>query len=135
MTRYFTLGLGAAVLALIPSFMLAQTPAAGTGVQREIVTRSDVSVPGREAVTIRITIAPAAATGRHTHPGDEVDYVLDGQLEVTIDGQPAKVLNAGESIVIPAGTIHNARNPGSSPTKAVGVYVVEKGKTLTTPAS
>ena len=83
-------------------------------------------------MTVRITIAPAAATGRHTHPGDEIDYVIDGQLEVTIDGQPAKVLNAGESIIIPGGTIHNARNPGASATKAVGVYVVEKGKTLTT---
>jgi len=134
-TRFLTGGLGVAALALIPSFMLAQTPAAGTGVQREIVTRGDVSVPGREAVTVRITIAPATATGRHTHPGDEVDYVTEGQLEVTVDGQPPKVLNAGESIVIPGGTIHNARNPGSSPTKAVGVYVVEKGKTLTTPAS
>jgi len=56
-TRRLPVGMGAAVFILIPSFMLAQTPAAGTGVQREIVQRGDVSVSGREAVTIRITIS------------------------------------------------------------------------------
>ncbi len=60
-------------------------------------------MPGREAVTVKIGIAPSAATGRHTHTGDEIDYVLEGQLEVTIDGQPPRVLNAGESIVRDAG--------------------------------
>jgi quercetin dioxygenase-like cupin family protein len=85
-------------------------------------------------VTVKIEIAPAAATGRHTHAGDEVDYVLDGQLEVTIDGQPPRMLAAGESIIIPAGTIHNARNAGARAVQAVGVYIVEKGKPMTTPA-
>jgi quercetin dioxygenase-like cupin family protein len=125
----------ALALTLNSAYITAQAPAAAAGgVQRTVVQRGDVSVPGREAVTVRIEIAPNAATGRHTHPGDEVDYVLEGQLEVTLDGQAPKLLNAGESIIIPAGTVHNARAASPQPVKAVGVYIVEKGKTITVPA-
>jgi quercetin dioxygenase-like cupin family protein len=60
---------------------------------------------------------------------------LEGQLEVTIDGHEPKIVKAGEAIVIPAGAVHNAQNKGSEPLKAVGVYIVEKGKPMTTPAS
>jgi quercetin dioxygenase-like cupin family protein len=98
---------------------------AQNGVQRTIVQRGDISVPGREAVVVRIEIAPGGSTGRHTHSGDESDYVLEGQLEVTIDGQEPKIVKAGEAIVIPAGAVHNAQNKGSEPLKAVGVYIVE----------
>jgi len=108
---------------------------AQNGVQRTIVQRGDISVPGREAVALRIEIAPGGSTGRHTHSGDETDYVLEGQLEVTIDGHEPKIVKAGEAIVIPAGAVHNAQNKGSEPLKAVGVYIVEKGKPMTTPAS
>jgi quercetin dioxygenase-like cupin family protein len=108
---------------------------AQSGVQRTVVQRGDISVPGREAVAVRIEIAPGGSTGRHTHAGDETDYVLEGQLEVTIDGQAPKTIKAGEAIVIPEGTVHNAQNTGTQPLKAVGVYIVEKGKPMTTPAS
>jgi quercetin dioxygenase-like cupin family protein len=63
------------------------------------------------------------------------NYVLEGQLEVTIDGQAPKTIKAGEAIIIPQGTVHNAQNAGTQPLKAVGVYIVEKGKPMTTPAS
>lgn len=112
------------------SSLLAQN-----GVQRTIVQRGDISVPGREAVAVRIEIAPGASTGRHTHAGDETDYVLEGQLEVTFDGQAPKTIKPGEAIIIPGGTVHNAQNTGSAPLKALGVYVVEKGKPMTTPAN
>jgi mannose-6-phosphate isomerase-like protein (cupin superfamily) len=44
-------------------------------------------------------------------------------------------VQAGEGFVIPAGVVHNARNDSAAPTKLVGVYVVEKGKPLASPAS
>lgn len=71
------------------------------GLTRTLVGRADVSVPGREAVVARVEVAPGAVAGRHVHPGDEISYVLEGETEVLIDGQPPRVVKAGESFVIP----------------------------------
>jgi len=108
--------------------------AQASGLTRTLVGKADVSVPGREAVVARVELAPGATAGRHTHPGDEISYVLEGEAELRIDGQPPRIVKAGESFVIPAGVIHDAHNPGGTPTKLVGVYVVEKGKPLASPA-
>ena len=102
------------------------------GIQRTVVHKADVSVPGREAVIARVEIAPGASAGRHTHPGDEISYVVEGEGEILIQGQPARKVKAGDGFVIPAGAIHDARNIGTVPVKLVGVYVVEKGKPLAT---
>ena len=108
--------------------------AQNSGLTRTVVGRADVSVPGREAVVARVDIAPGGRAGRHTHPGDEISYVLEGQGQILIDGQPPRVVKAGESFVIPAGVVHDAFNDGAVVTKLVGVYVVDKGKPLATPA-
>ena len=120
-------GLG---LSLAAGVLLAQA----SGLTRTLVGRADVSVPGREAVVARVEVAPGARAGRHTHPGDEISYVLEGQAELLIDGQPPRIVKAGESFVIPAGVVHDAHNSGDQPTKLIGVYVVEKGKPLASPA-
>ena len=117
-------------LAVVAGTLLAQA----SGLTRTLVGRADVSVPGREAVVARVEIAPGAKAGRHTHPGDEISYLMEGEATLLIDGQPPRQLKAGESFVIPAGTIHDAQNNGATPTRLVGVYVVEKGKPLATPA-
>jgi len=109
-------------------------PAPG-GVQRVLLTKADVSVPGREADAMRAEIAPGASTGRHTHPGDEIDYVIQGQVEITFDGQPPHQLKAGDALVIPMGTVHNAVNTGSAPAVISAVFIVEKGKPLVSPAN
>ena len=106
-----------------------------SGIQRTVVHKADVSVPGRDAVIARVEVAPGASAGRHTHPGDEISYVVEGEGEILIDGQPPRKVKAGDGFVIPAGAIHDARNPGTVPLKLVGVYVVEKGKPLATPAA
>jgi quercetin dioxygenase-like cupin family protein len=127
-----TMAFGALALALLASatLLVAQTPA----LQRTLVGRADVSVPGREAVVARVEVAPGGKAGRHTHPGDEISYVLEGEATLLIDGQPPQIKKAGESFVIPAGVVHDAHNNGSTPIKLIGVYVVEKGKPLATPA-
>jgi quercetin dioxygenase-like cupin family protein len=103
-------------------------------VKRTPVLTADVAAPGRQAVVVRGEIDPGASAARHTHPGDEISYVLEGEAELLIDGEPARVVKAGEAFVIPAGKVHGARNPGTAPLRFVGVYVVEKGKPLATPA-
>lgn len=110
--------------------LLAQNP----GLQRTLVGRADVSVPGREAVVARVEVAPGAKAGRHTHPGDEISYVLEGEATLLVDGQPPRIIKAGESFVVPAGVVHDAHNDGAVPTRLVGVYVVEKGQPLASPA-
>jgi len=120
-----------AVAALAASgHALAQTPP----LQRTIVGKGDVSVPGREAVIARVEVAPGATAARHTHPGDEIAYVSEGETELLVDGEAPRIVKAGETFVIPAGVVHAAHNAGSTPIKLISVYVVEKGKPLATPA-
>jgi len=97
--------------------------------------RGDVSIAGREGISVLVEFAPDARTGRHTHAGEEIDYVLEGEGELLIDGQPAKTIKAGDASVIPGGVVHDAHNSGARPMKIVAVFVVEKGKALTTPVN
>src|SRR5438874_13497603 len=119
-----------AFAALSAGVLLSQN----SGIQRIVVHKADVSVPGREAVIARVEVAPQARAGRHTHPGDEISYVMEGEGEILIDGQAPRKVKAGDGFVIPAGAKHDAHNTGTQPLKLVGVYVVEKGKPLATPA-
>lgn len=108
--------------------------AQASGIKRELLKKEDVSVPNHEAVVARVEVAPNATAGRHSHPGDEISYVLEGETEVLIDGEPPRRVKAGEAFVIPAGKVHDAKNVSDVPVKLIGVYVVEKGKPLATPA-
>ena len=118
-------------LAIGASSAVAQT----AGLTRSIVTRADVSVPGREAVVAKVEIAPGVVVGWHTHPGDEISYIQEGETELMVAGQPSRIVKAGEGFVIPAGIVHGAKNVGSTSVKLVGVYVIEKGQPLATPAA
>jgi quercetin dioxygenase-like cupin family protein len=116
-----------------PAATATAAPSSGA-LKRELVTRADVSVPGREAVVARVEVAAGGKAGRHTHPGDEISYIMEGETLLLIDGQPPRRVKAGESFVIPAGVVHDAHNDTNKPVKLVGVYVVEKGKPLASPA-
>ena len=120
-----------AALTIGASSAIAQT----AGLTRSIVTRADVSVPGREAVVAKVEIAPGVVVGWHTHLGDEISYIQEGETELMVAGQPSRIVKAGEGFVIPAGIVHGAKNVGSTSVKLVGVYVIEKGQPLATPAA
>jgi len=104
------------------------------GIQRTVVHKSDVSVPGREAVVARVEVAPGVFAGRHTHPGDEISYVVEGEADIIVEGKPTRKVKAGDGFVIPMGLKHDAHNTGTVPLKLVGVYVVEKDKPMASPA-
>ncbi len=116
---------------LSSSVALAQN----TGLTRTVVVKADVSVPGREAIIARVDVAPGGFASWHTHPGDEVSYVEEGETELSVAGQSPRLIKAGEGFVIPAGVVHSAKNHGTVTAKLVGVYVLEKGKPLATPAA
>lgn len=103
------------------------------GLKRTVVQKFDVPAGDRETVVAVIEIPPNSDVARHSHPGPEVDYLLEGEVNLMIDGQPPKTYKAGDSFVIPQGTIHGARS-GPNGTKLVGTYIVEKGKPLASPA-
>jgi len=123
-----------ALAALIAGTVLAPRGASAQqpGVQRTDLQRHDLSVPGREAVQVRVDLAPGVAFGEHTHPGEEIIYVLEGSLEYQIEGKPPITLKAGDVLFIPAGTVHSARNVGSVTGSELATYIVEKGKPLLT---
>jgi quercetin dioxygenase-like cupin family protein len=109
---------------------IAQT----SGVKRTPVFRGDSTVPNHETVVVRAELDAGGHAGRHTHPGDEISYVLDGDGELLVDGEPPRKLKAGEAFLVKAGKVHDLRNASGAPVHLVGVYVVEKGKPLATPA-
>jgi quercetin dioxygenase-like cupin family protein len=123
--------LAGAVMATGALGVSAQAPAP---FKRTVLQQGDLSVPGHEAIMALAEIQPGAAIGRHTHPGEEIAYVLAGPVSVEIEGKPTRTLQTGEAFMVPAGTIHNARNPGPGIAKIVATYVVEKGKPSATPA-
>jgi len=105
----------------------AQQPAT----KRIDLQRHDLSIPGRETIQAIVEIAPGQASPRHTHPGEEIIYVLEGTLEYEIDGKVTRV-KPGDVLFVPAGTPHLARNPGTGRGAELATYVVEKGKPLIT---
>lgn len=114
---------------------LVTLPAAAaqpTGVTRTDLQRHDLNVPGREAVQVRVDLAPGVAFGRHTHPGEEIIYVLAGAMEYEVDGKPPVTLKAGDVLFIPAGTIHAAKNVGNETASELATYIVDKEKPLLT---
>ena len=100
---------------------------------RTEVHRGDLSVPGKEVVQAVADIPAGVSAGRHTHPGEEVAYVLEGTVLVEIDGKPAVTLKAGQGFIIPAGAIHNATNKSGAGAKVLATYIIDKGKPVATP--
>jgi quercetin dioxygenase-like cupin family protein len=119
-----------AALALVAA---AAPLSAQTGLKRTVMQKFDVPPGERETVTAVVEIAPNTDVARHTHPGPETSYIVDGELTLNVEGQPTKVLKTGDAFTVPAGTIHAGRS-GASGVKLFGVYIVEKGKPLATPA-
>ena len=103
------------------------------GTKRIDLQRHDLSVPGREVVQAIVELDPGATSSRHTHPGEEIIYVLEGApLEYVVEGKPPVTLKPGDVLFIPAGTIHAAKNVGNRKGAELATYVVEKGKPLLT---
>ena len=101
-----------------------------SGIKRTDLQQHDLGVPGREVVQVRVDFGPGVAFGRHTHPGEEIVYVIEGSLEYDVDGKPTATLKAGDVLFIPAETIHSAKNVGSGNGAELATYIVNKGKPL-----
>jgi len=126
---FFGCALCAATIGLSATRVQAQT----SGVTRTIVQTTEL--PGGTHVAILVTaeIAANAEVARHTHPGIESAYVIEGESVLQMVGSPDRTVRAGDGFQIPAGTVHGVRN-GARPTRLAITYTVEKGKPLASPA-
>lgn len=127
----------ALALTWLVSLPQAQSPPPVTkgaeGIKRIPLQKFDVTGTGYETVVGIAEVAADMSVGRHSHFGTEVGYVIEGEATMMIDGQPSRILKAGDSYLVPAGVVHDAK-AGPKGAKVIATYVVEKGKALATPA-
>ena len=129
------MGVVAAVI-FASGLVLHVAKAQQAGTKRIDLQRHDLSVPGREVIQTIVEIDPGVTSSRHTHPGEEIIYVLEGApLEYQVEGKPSVTLKPGDVLFIPAGTVHAAKNVGSRKGAELATYIVEKGKPLLTEVS
>src|SRR5690349_25101983 len=125
--------IAAALAALAGGAVFAQqqpSPVQPAPVKRNIISKIDVPGSNYEVITALLEIAPGFKAGRHLHPGIVSGYVTEGEFWLAIDGQPEKVVKAGDSAMLPDRAIHNEGATGSTPLKAIVTYVVKKGQPM-----
>jgi quercetin dioxygenase-like cupin family protein len=132
-------GFASCALCAITGFVATEAsaqgaPAAAGGVTRKILSQTDGPAPGYETLLVEATIEAGVAVGRHTHPGIESAFVLEGGFELPIQGQPTRMLKAGDGFQIPPETPHAGGKAGTAKSIILITYVVQKGKPLATPA-
>lgn len=126
--------MAAAVLLAAGTLLLQVAQAQQPGIKRTDLMRHDLSAPGREVIQVLVDFGPGVVAPRHSHPGEEIVYVVEGVLEYQLDGRPPVTLKAGEVLFIPAGGIHAVKNVGGSKGAELATYIVERGKPLLTVA-
>jgi quercetin dioxygenase-like cupin family protein len=140
LTRRGFAGFASCALCGITEFVAAEAsaqgapPAASGGVTRKILSKTDGPAAGYETLLVEATIEAGVSVGRHTHPGIESAYVLEGGFELPVQGQPTRVIKAGDAFQIPPETPHAGGKAGEAKYRILVTYVVEKGKPLASPA-
>lgn len=109
-----------------------KTPAKNwqAGLHRTDLLRKDLDVEGREVIQVRVDFEPGVTSPNHSHPGVEVAHVIEGTFEYQLEGQPPVTLKAGDSLYIPAGVAHIAKNVGTQSASELATYIVKKGEPL-----
>lgn len=101
-------------------------------IKRTHLMKEALSAPGREVVQVRVEFPPGVVAVRHSHPGEELVYLIEGELEYRLDGTPPVILKAGDVLLIPHGIHHEVKNVGSGNASELATYIVETGKPLLT---
>ena len=107
--------------------------AQSAGIKRTIASTVDGPSPGYHTVLAEVEIAPNAAVARHTHPGVESTYILEGGGVFSVRGQSDRRVKATDAVQVPPEVPHSFQN-GPQTTRLIANYVVEKDKPLATPA-
>ncbi len=139
LTRRGFAGFASCAICAVTGFMATDAsaaegapPAGQTGVKRNVLSKMDGPMPGYVTINMEVEIDPGVTIPRHTHPGIESGYVLEGGFELPVQGQPTRIVKAGDGFQIPPETPHAGGKPGDKKSKIAITYVVEKGKPLVT---
>jgi quercetin dioxygenase-like cupin family protein len=140
LTRRDFAGIASCAICAVTGFIATDASAQGTppaatpGVTRKILSQTDGPTPGYVTIIVEAEIEAGVTVARHTHPGIESAYVIEGGLELPIEGQPTRTLKPGDGFVVPPNTPHAGGKNGDKKTRIASTYVVEKGKPLASPA-
>jgi quercetin dioxygenase-like cupin family protein len=102
------------------------------GVTRTLLQEHPSPAEGWETVQTLVRIPRRKESGRHSHPGVEVGYIIEGDVLMEFDDRPPLRLRTGDPFFIPSGAIHNARNVGKVTTRMLSTYVVDESEPLVT---
>jgi len=127
-TTFMMTGVAMLITGIVTASDVVQAQQPGT--RRTELQRHDISAPGREVIQVRVDFDPGYVAPRHTHPGEEIIYVIEGTLEYYVEGRPPTTCKAGDVLIVPYGTVHSVKNIGSGNGAELATYVVEKGKPL-----
>jgi len=124
---------------VLVAMLAAQALAPAAGAQPSAVHKTTLQdqpfpPPRYHTVTVRTVVDPGGLVDRHTHPGLEMGYVLEGRAVLKVEGQPPRSLAAGDSFAIPMHTVHSVQNAGPGALTMVSTYVVEQGQPIASPA-
>jgi len=117
-------------IAIDASAQGAQPPA---GVTRKILSQIDGPIPGYTTISADVTLEPGTKIPRHTHPGIESSYMVEGEIELPVEGQPLRTFKAGDAFQIPPETPHAGGKPPETKCRLLITYIVEKDKPLMKP--
>jgi quercetin dioxygenase-like cupin family protein len=126
-----------AAAGLVPVGASAADAPAGTatgGLKRKLLSQTDGPMPGYTTIIAEVTIEPGVTVARHTHPGIESGYLVEGELTLSIEGMPTRQLKPGDGFQVPVARPHAGDKNGPKRAIVVSTYVVEKGKPLASPA-
>ena len=129
----FSRNMAAALVIATAGLSIHAAHAEQNALQRTDLVQNDISVPGHDVIQVRVDFRPGAVSINHSHPGEEVAYVLKGILEYQLEGGQPVTLKEGQSLFIPAGVAHVARNVGDGEASELATYIVEKGSPLVVP--
>ena len=140
LTRRDFAGLASCAICGLTGYIATEASAQGTpsattsGVTRKILSQMDGPMPGYVTINVEAEIEPGVTVARHTHPGIESGYLLEGGIDLPVQGQPTRTLKPGDGFQIPPETPHAGAKNGDKTTKLAITYIVEKGKPLASPA-
>lgn len=122
--------IGMAAALITAGFMASEAIHAQEGIKRTPLQKTEVPSAGQDVVMGMAEIASGVSIGRHTHPGTEMGYVVDGEGTLMVEGGTEIPLRSGVTYKVETGKVHDAKASGDKPLKVIAVYVVEKDKPL-----
>ena len=93
--------------------------------------RGDLTGKHMNIIVNYFEVPPGATVGRHTHPGEEVVYVIEGGTLEDADGT-MHTFKAGSAMIYPRGVPHaGVKVVGDKALKMLNVFIVDKDKPVT----